>query len=294
MRYNEESATGYCPSCPDSHQLPRSSQNFLTRVLISNSRSWAIGISILALSWLLSNCGSSSTASNGAVPSAQGFSCPSGQTDMMQYFVMDEQNRGSQFLNGLQNPIYTEVFPDQDFAASGYWFWLKSSTANGFDVKAFDQNYIYIRSTELVWTDNTTFKRFVSDLPIAARCVASNAAGPEIQAPDTSFQYFSSCSPYKSSNLGNSLNDLDAPVLMETGGNIGQLPTRVLHYRYDCDGAFQNCANEEQFFLASGYGLWQWKHYQNGVVVNSTLINNMEPGTPSGTLPCPQSYQSTP
>jgi len=95
----------------------------------------------------------------------------------MQYFVMDQQNRDSQFMNGEQHPIYTEVFTDQDFAASGYWFWLKSASAHGFDVKAFDQNNVYIRSTELVWTDNTTFKRFVNDLPIAARCVPSKRSG---------------------------------------------------------------------------------------------------------------------
>jgi hypothetical protein len=86
-------------------------------------------------------------------------------------------------------------FPHDDFAASGDWFWLKSADAHGFDVKAFDQNYVYIRSTELVWSDNTTFKRFVNDLPIAARCVPSDGPGPEIEVADTSFQYFSSCNP---------------------------------------------------------------------------------------------------
>ena len=209
----------------------------------------------------------------------------------MQYFVMSKENRESQFMNGQQNPIYTQVFPDKDFAASGYWFWLKSASAHGFDVKVFDQNYVYIRSTELVWDDNTTFKRSENDLPIAARCVAPNAPGPEIQVADTSFQYFSSCSPYKSSNLGTALNDLDAPLLMDTGGNIGQVLTRVLHYRYNCDSTFENCGDEEQFFLAAGYGLWQWKHYHDGALVNSTLINNIVPGTASGTLPCSQSYQ---
>ena len=149
----------------------------------------------------------------------------------------------------------------------------------------------YIRSTELVWDDNTTFKRSVKDLPVAARCVAPNAAGPEIQVADTTFQYFSSCSPYKTSNLGTALNDLDAPLLMDTGGNIGQVMTRVLHYRYNCDSAFENCGDEERFFLAAGYGLWQWKHYHDGTLVNSTLINNIEPGTASGTLPCSQSYE---
>jgi hypothetical protein len=91
--------------------------------------------------------------------------------------------------------------------------------------------------------------------------------------------------------LGTSVNDLDAPVLMNTGGNIGQVWTRVLHYRYNCDDNFQNCVNEEQFFLGQGYGQWQWKHYQSGVLVNSALINNIETGNPSDTLPCADSYQ---
>jgi hypothetical protein len=212
----------------------------------------------------------------------------------MQYFAMDQQNRETQFMNGQPNPIYTEVFPNEDFAASGYWFWLKSPSAHGFDVKAFDQNYVYIRSTELVWTDNTTFKRFVNDLPIAARCAPINSAGPEIQVPDTSFQYFSSCNPYKSSELGTSVNDLDAPALMGTGGNIGQVWTRVLHYRYNCDDNFQNCINEEQFFLAQGYGQWQWKHYQSGILVNSTLINNIEPGTAAELCPAQTVINSVP
>jgi hypothetical protein len=261
--------------------------------MVSNPTSPVISISILVLCGLLCGCGSAALSAPPppSPPNAQSFSCPSPQVDVMQYFVMSKQNRDNQFMNGQPTSICTEVFPDEDFAASGYWFWLKSASAHGFDVKAFDQNYVYIRSTELIWADNTTFKRFVNDMPIVARCVASNAPGPEIPVADTSFRYFSSCSAYKSSNLGTAFNDLDAPVLMDTGGNTGQLLTRVLHYRYNCDSAFQNCSNEEQFFLGSGYGLWQWKHYQNGTLVNSTLINNIEPGTASGTLPCTQSYQ---
>ena len=107
--------------------------------MVSNPRSPAISISVLVLCWLLCSCGSVAPPSP---PIAQGFSCPSGQSDVMQYFVMSKQNRDSQFMNGPQNPIYTEVFPDKDFAATGYWFWLKSASAHGFDVKSFDQNYV--------------------------------------------------------------------------------------------------------------------------------------------------------
>src|SRR5438094_2553908 len=109
--------------------------------------------------------------------SAQDFSCPAGQADVMKYFVMNEERRASQFLDGKPNPIYTQVFPDSDFASRGYWFWLKSPKAHGFDVKAFDEKYVYMRSTELTWKDNTSFKRFEHDLPVAARCVPEARLG---------------------------------------------------------------------------------------------------------------------
>ena len=174
----------------------------------------------------------------------------------MQYFAMNKQARASQFMKGQPNSIYTEVFPDEDFGASGYWFWLKSAGAHGFDVKAFDRTYIYIRSTELTWNDNTTFKRFNHDLPIAPRCVAPGAAGAEIQIADTNFQYFASCAPYKSSNLANATTTLDAPVPMDVGGNVGEQSTRVLHYRYHCDSTFRTAWTRNNFSWrrASAFG----------------------------------------
>jgi hypothetical protein len=151
-----------------------------------------------------------------------------------------------------------------------------------------------MRSTELLWSDATTFKRFVHDLPIAARCVAEGKPGPEIKVRDTHYQYFAACTAYKQSQLGTAVNSLDAPALMDTGGNIGQVWTRVLHYRYNCNPDFQQCTDEEQFYLANGYGEWQWKHFRNGSLVNSTLINNVTPGITHVTLPCPDSYKYKP
>jgi hypothetical protein len=127
---------------------------------------------------------------------AQVFSCPDGKVDVMKYFVLAEDYRSGQYMNGTPNPIYTKVFPDLDFAKSGYWFWLKSASAHGFDVKAFNDKNVYMRSTELVWDNNTTFKRFVHDLPIAARCVEEGKPGPEIKVEDTSYRYYSSCRAY--------------------------------------------------------------------------------------------------
>ncbi|MDP9159401.1 MAG: hypothetical protein M3O09_04130, partial [Acidobacteriota bacterium] len=172
---------------------------------------------------------------------AQNFSCPVGKFDMMAYFVMNVQARNNQFMSGHPNSIFTEVYPNRDFATSGYWLWLKSPSAHGFDVKTFDSKYVYMRSTELHWTDNTSFKRFVNDLPIAARCVSFGQPGPKIKVPQTTFKFYSSCTPYKSKNLGTVVNDLDAPKLMNAGGNLGKVSTRVLHYHFGCDSSFGNC-----------------------------------------------------
>ncbi|MCU1295738.1 MAG: hypothetical protein JWO91_16 [Acidobacteriaceae bacterium] len=223
--------------------------------------------------------------------SAQNFACPAGQIDIMKYFTLDETRRPNQFMSGSPNPIYTEVYPNQDFATSGYWFWLKSPSAHGFDVKAFDQNYVYMRATELNWTDNSSFKRFIHDLPIAARCITSGKPGPEIKVADTTFNYHQSCGAYKSGTIGTAVNDLDPPILMNASGNLGQVWTRVLHYHYDCDQSYQHCADEEQFYLANGYGLWQWKHYKNGVLSKSALMNRMQQGITTQTLPCRNSYR---
>jgi hypothetical protein len=223
--------------------------------------------------------------------SAQTFACPAGQIDVMKYFAMGQRKRPNQFMTGNSNPIYTEVYPNQDFAASGYWFWLKSSSAHGFDVKAFDKNFVYMRSTELNWLDNSTFKRFAHDLPIAYRCITAGKPGPRIKVSATTFNYYSSCSAYASSNLGTSVNDLDAPLLMDAGGSLGRVWTRVLHYHYDCDKNYQNCADEERFYLANGYGLWQWKHLKNGVLRKAVVMNTIKQGFASQMLPCRNSYQ---
>ncbi len=228
------------------------------------------------------------TSANAA---AQNFVCRDGQADVMKYFVMSKDRRATHFVDGKPNPIYTKVFPDQDFASTGYWFWLKSPKAHGFDVKAFDEQRVYMRSTELEWKDNRTFKRFVRDLPIAARCVTEGRPGPEIKVPDTTFHYFSSCRPYKVSTVGTAFNDLDAPAEMDAGGNIGHVWTRVLHYHYNCDKNFDHCKDEEQFYLANGYGLWQWKHYKQGSLAKVALMNDIERSTAIETLACSESYQ---
>src|SRR5215831_5510316 len=115
------------------------------------------------------------------------FVCPAGQEDAMQYFVMRKDLRENHYLSGEANPSYTKIFPDVDFAPTGYWFWLKSSEAHGFDIKTFDEKYIYIRGTELNWKDNTTFKRKEQDTPLTMRCIPVNGASPPLRVSNARF-----------------------------------------------------------------------------------------------------------
>src|SRR5947208_15765792 len=64
--------------------------------------------------------------------SSELFSCPAGQEDAMQYFVMRKDLRENHYLSGEAKPSYTRIFPDVDFAATGYLFFLKIPEAPGF------------------------------------------------------------------------------------------------------------------------------------------------------------------
>jgi hypothetical protein len=125
-------------------------------------------------------------------------------------------------------------------------------------------------------------------LPLIASREAK--AGPEIRVADTKFGYFASCRPYKSSNVERAVFDLDAPALMDLGGNLGEVSTRVLHYHYNCGEQFQHCRDEEQFYLGKGYGLCQWKHFRNSELLKTALMNDFQPGKAKATLPCEESY----
>ena len=83
---------------------------------------------------------------------------------------------------GNANPSYTYINPDNgsgNYANIGYFLWIKGASGYPWDVKTWDTNYIYDRSTELVWTDPTSFKRFNQDLPISPRCITKKKAGPK-------------------------------------------------------------------------------------------------------------------
>jgi hypothetical protein len=232
---------------------------------------------------------------------AQMESCPQGTEDMMNYFTMGYPNRVTNNMGpGNANPIFTNIVPElgSDFATSGYFLWTKSPVGYPWDVKTFDQGYIYDRSTELSWTDPTSFKRFAIDLPMSRRCVPVGKSGGSIRisSANTNFSSYSNCLPTFTQNLGYVVNIISAPMSVKTGGNLGTVTTRLFTYRYSCDSTYINCAYQEVFSLGYQVGLYDWKYYQGQGgkyhLVQESKINNLNSGSATPYLPCLSTYSN--
>lgn len=227
-------------------------------------------------------------------------SCPTGTEDMMNYFVMGYPNRLNSYMGpGNANPIYTNITPDlgSSFATTGQFEWTKSSVGFPWDIKTFDSNYIYDRTTELSWTDPTAFKRFNTDLPMSRRCVPVKRAGGSIKvaAGNTTYTLYANCLPTVSQPLGYVVNTISPPTFVNLGAKLGSVKTRYFSYRYSCNSNYENCAYQEVFSLGSGVGLYDWKYYvnQNGTMVlkQESVINQFDSGAATPYLPCSSSYQ---
>lgn len=228
------------------------------------------------------------------------MSCPSGTEDVLNYFTMGNPNRLNNYMGpGNANPVYTTIIPDMgsSFATSGYFLWMKSSLGYPWDIKTFDSKYVYDRTTELSWTDATAFKRFTTDLPLSRRCVKVGSSGGTIKIPSAATNYgsYGNCQITATQNLGYVVNTISAPVLVNTGGNLGTVTTRYLNYKYSCDSTYGNCAYKEVFSLGYQIGLYDWKYYknQNGKfeLAQESVINQFSSGAATPYLPCADSYQ---
>jgi hypothetical protein len=225
--------------------------------------------------------------------------CPSGTEDMLNYFTMAYPNRLASYMGpGNANPIYTSISPDlgSTFATTGQFLWIKSSAGFPWDIKVYDSNYVYDRTTELSWTDATAFKRFNNDLPMSKRCVNIGNWGGQVKIPasKTNYTSYASCLPTQTQNLGYVINSISAPITYNVG-NAGPVKTRLFTYRYSCNSSYGSCKYQEVFSLGYGIGLYDWKYYvnQNGTFVKKqeSVINQVDGGAATPYLPCTSSYQ---
>jgi hypothetical protein len=230
---------------------------------------------------------------------AQTFQCSNSNEDMLNYFLMGYPDRIDNFMaSSNANPIYSSVTPElgSGYAQQGSFVWTKSPQGYPWDVKTFDKNYIYDRSTELVWTDPTSFKRFNKDLPLSRRCISPNSgAAIKIRKDRTAYTFYSDCTAYQTADLSYVTTQISKPIMVDTGGNLSQVKTRTLTYTYSCNSSYSNCLYKEVYSLGYNVGLYDWKYYvsqnKQWQLVQESIINNFSLGQSVPMFTCPNTYQ---
>jgi hypothetical protein len=213
------------------------------------------------------------------------ISCPAGEYDMLDWMTMDSDLRNTHYMTGT-NPMYTTM-------DSGKFYVTKGADGYPWDINLYDDNYIYLWITEYDWNNPDTYKKFTynTNMPLVPRCAKGGFPGSTITVPNTSFETYSSCTKHTTSDLQYAVNQVWGPYDLSLGGSLpAKMPTLVISYRYNCDAAYNNCANEEAYYLSQQYGIVQWIHYELEagayVPVNSSLFNQLESGSVTPYFPC--------
>ena len=209
-------------------------------------------LALAALSWI----GLFQSASMAYAEST--INCSSGEYDMLDWMTMDSTLRSSHYLVGTANPIYTDIL-------SGKFYWTKSGAGYPWDIQLYDNNFIYLWITELDWNNPQTFKKFTfnTNMPLTSRCAKAGFPGSTIRVPNTSYESYTDCTHYTNQNLKYGVNEVWGPYTLSFGGSIpNDTKTLVVSYRYNCDSAYNNCGDKEEYYLTQRYGLTQWVHYR--------------------------------
>lgn len=214
------------------------------------------------------------------------MTCPDGTYDMLDWFTLDSNLRGSYHMTGSANALYTNM-------GSGKFYWTKGGNGSPWDIQLYDSKYIYLWITELSWNNPTTFKKFAgnTNMPLVPRCAKAGSPGSVIKVPNTSYQTYSDCTHYITQNLKQGINEVWGPYNISLGGVLpNNLKVLVASYRYNCDVNYANCGDKEEYYLAQKYGLVQWVHYSlvsgSYVMQQKTVFNKLTAGSTTPYFPC--------
>jgi hypothetical protein len=216
------------------------------------------------------------------------ITCPAGMYDMLDWFTLDSNLRSTSHMEGTSNPLYTIM-------QSGKFYWVKGGLGYPWDIQLYDNNYIYLWITELSWTVPQSYKKFTNNtnLPLVPRCANAGFPGSVIKVANTNYDLHTNCAQSCSVTLGlqNAMNGVWGPYYLSLGGSLpSNMKTLVISYRYNCNSAYANCIDKEEYYLSQQYGLVEWVHYvlANGVYaqMQRTVFNQLKVGVVTPYFPC--------
>jgi len=223
--------------------------------------------------------------------------------DVLEFVALADKSKGLPFsrqTHSLGNAfdIVTPIDP-----ASGYGQWKHVKNVQGWpwDIKLYDNDYIYDWITEKSWTDdNRAYKKFIQNHPsihslkfedgliMFPRHIRQTNVAFDIDIPVEQSQYstFVDCQHTRTDHLGPIHQRLRGPFLIDHGGDVGPQLTIIHQYYWSNNGVLT--LEENHFAQNYGWVAWKLQTYVNDAYksMQTTISNKLAPGTPKIEFPC--------
>jgi hypothetical protein len=164
---------------------------------------------------------------------------------------------------------------------------IKSQQGWPVEIKPYDSQFIYDRTTENGWTSPRDFKQFNPQLAMCPRWWDGVSLGPtHLVSP---FEFWKNCALVSKSDYGQVKHDIIGPYPINFDGDIGTVPSIII--RYFGNGNGNIFSDREELYLTQRAGWCKWTHaklvggaYQidDGTLHNRIILG----GPPPIQFPC--------
>ena len=224
------------------------------------------------------------------------------KTDILTYLVLPTSMQNNhQWADGSYDRVTANTTTNP-----GKWERIKNKQGWPWDIKLYDDQFVYDWITEQDWTSPRDYKKFVQNhtgldgktlqdgVKMFPRFIDDNGpvfpsyAIPELSTiltpkAQSTYRIFTNCVwNNKPNDVGIIEHLLYGPIGIDHGGNVGFVPTLIHQYYWDgiteADGEV-NYAQLEENWYAKGFGWVRWTLYgeRNGewVQQNQTIHNQL-------------------
>jgi len=157
---------------------------------------------------------------------------------------------------------------------------VKSQQGWPVEIKPYDSQWIYDRTTENGWTSPNDFKQFNPMLAMCPRFWDGVSRGP--MHDSSPFEFWQNCVKVKTSDYGKIKYEIGGPYSIDFRGDVGETDSIIL--RFFGNGNNSGYPDLEELYLTLKAGWMKWAHYKlkNGVyeIDAATLHNKIVAGGP--------------
>jgi hypothetical protein len=225
--------------------------------------------------------------------------------DILSFVALADQSAGLPFSRQTHSlgGAFDIVTPIDPVSRYGQWKHVKNVQGWPWDLKLYDEHYIYDWITEKDWTSGPrAFKKFIQNhlsftgqlqdgvimLPRFADSLSAGFNSTTI-ADQTTYATFENCLQVGPAiSLGTISHHLRGPFLIDHAGDVGPQPTYIHQYYWKNNGV----PTLEENYYALHYGWVAWKlqtlNQKTGLyeTVQTTISNKLVAGTPQIVFPC--------